>query len=72
MLSLLSTRTLKVFFCKAAVHLVRPQPVLVYMVSSLQDLPFPVAELHETPLCPFLWSIRVPLNGVQLPGASTW
>lgn len=55
----LKTRTLQVFFCKAAFHI--GGPVLVHEV--VQDFAVYLVELHEDPVSPFLHSVKVHLNG---------
>lgn len=63
--NLLSCREIKMFFCKAAFHLISPQHNLVHVVVrlQLQGLAFPLVELHEFPVGPFLQPVEVPLDG---------
>lgn len=63
MLNLLSTRMLKAFSCKVPVHLVRPQPVLLHMISSLQVL----STWHF-----LLNSMRLPSAHFSGPSGSLW
>lgn len=68
--NLLFSREIKMFFCKAAFHLVSPQHNLVHGIVSLQlqGSAFPLVELHEFPVGPFLQPVEVPLDG----SASIW
>lgn len=60
----------KVHFCKAVF-----QPIGIYCVgvieitpSKRQDFALPFVELHEVPVCLFLWSVKVLLNAMQPSG----
>jgi len=50
-------------FCKAVFQPISPQSILVYGIIPPQEFAVQKREPHEIPVCPFLQSVEIPLDG---------